>query len=177
MFRVQRNRGPCTLESEGSIVNRVLLSMRLYRSIALALAVAFAATGLVFLAAPAQVNVFLGALGIGAGEALPAADLDSGLFRALAGAYMYLVTLFAWRMFRRPAEPAWPTFLAHAKLASALISFLLFAAHRSYLVYLLNGIVDGVLGALAFALRGQAVRAAREAGGRRPRGTTPGVGA
>ena len=138
--------------------------MRLYRSIALVLAVAFAGTGLVFLAAPGQVNVWVARLGIAAGGAMPAADLDSGLFRALAGAYMYLVALLAWQMFRRPAEPAWPTLLAHAKLASALVSFVLFAAHRPYLVYVINGIVDGVLGALALVLRRQAAAAARDAG-------------
>ncbi|RPJ66891.1 MAG: hypothetical protein EHM24_21040 [Acidobacteria bacterium] len=136
--------------------------MRLYRAIALLLAVTFAVTGLVFLAAPGQVNVFLDRLGVGAGQALPAADLDSGLFRALAGAYMYLVSLLAWLMFRRPAEPAWPALLAHAKLASAAISFVLFAAHRPYLVYLINGVVDGLLGTLALVLRRQAVRAARQ---------------
>jgi hypothetical protein len=144
-----------------------------HRPVALVLAVTFALTGLVFLASPQQVNVALGALGIGGGRALPAGDLESGLFRALAGAYMYLAALLAWLTFRRPAEPAWPMLLAHAKLASALVSFILFAAHRPYLVYAVNGAVDALLGALALVLRREAAAAARRfaaaagAGGRR----------
>jgi len=74
---------------------------------------------------------------------------------------MYLVSLLAWLMFRRPAEPAWPALLAQAKLASAVISFALFSAHRPYAIYLVNGIVDGLLGVLALALRRQALRALR----------------
>jgi hypothetical protein len=140
--------------------------MRFYRATALVLGVTFAVTGLVFLCAPGQVNVFLDRLGVGAGRALPAADLDLGLFRALAGAYMYLVTLLAWLMFRHPAEPRWPTLLAHAKLASAVISFALFVAHRPHLVYVINGVVDGLLGALALVLRRRASRAARQGAGR-----------
>jgi hypothetical protein len=133
---------------------------RLYRAVALVLAASFAVTGLVFLAAPAQVNVLLGALGLG-GQAMPAADLGSGLFRGLAGTYMYLVSLLAWMMFRRPAEAVWPALLAQAKLASAVISVVLFSAHQPYAIYIVNGVVDGLLGVLALALRRQAVRAFR----------------
>lgn len=132
--------------------------MRLYRAIALVLAVSFAVTGVVFLVAPGEVGALLDRLGIAVGSVLPAADLESGLFRALAVAYMYLVTLLAWMMFTRPAEPLWPTLLAHAKLASAAISLVLFVSHRPYVVYLVNGLVDGLLGATALVLRRQAAR-------------------
>ncbi len=126
----------------------------MYRAIALALAIAFAAVGLVFLCTPAtvvnaleQVAHFVG------GRGMPAADVDSALFRALAVAYMYVVTLLAWMMFRQPASTIWPALLAHAKFASAAVSLLLFVTHTAYLVYVANGIIDGLIGLLALALR------------------------
>ena len=139
--------------------------MRLYRAIALAFAVIFAAVGVMFLAAPGEIRALLDQVGIGtATPGMPAADVDSGLFRALAVAYMYLVALLAWMMFRRPTEPAWPTLLSNAKLASATVSFVLFVAHRPYLVYPVNGVVDGLIGATALLLRRRAIRWRDEAG-------------
>ena len=138
-------------------------STALHRATALVLAASFAVTGVVFLAAPAQVGALLRAAGIAGGEGMPVADVESGLFRALAVAYMYLVTLFAWLMFRRPAEPAWPMLLAHAKLASAVVSLVLFAGHAPYPIYLVNAVVDGLLGVLALALWRGAVSRRRQA--------------
>lgn len=132
--------------------------MRLYRTSALLLAAAFAAVGLVFLAAPGVVAALFDSIGrqVGARGA-PPGDVDSGLLRALAVAYMYVVTLLAWMMYRRPAEAAWPTLLARAKLASAAISFLLVALDGLFLVYLINGIVDGAIGAAVLLLRNHAL--------------------
>jgi succinate dehydrogenase/fumarate reductase cytochrome b subunit len=71
----------------------------------------------------------------------------------LAVAYMYIVTLLAWMMFRRPADPVWPALLAQAKFASALVSILLFALAGPYLVYAANGVVDGLIGVAVLLLR------------------------
>jgi hypothetical protein len=128
--------------------------MLVYRTIALALAVVFALVGVVFLAAPGAVLDLFEWVGATTGRpGMPAADVQSGLFRVLAVAYMYVVAWLAWMMFRRPGEPTWPTLLAHAKFASAAVSLLLFVAHAPYLAYLANGTVDGVLGTLALLLR------------------------
>ena len=130
--------------------------MRLYRMTALALAVAFAAVGLVFLFAPGALQDAFDSLGRQAGiKGMPVGDAESGLFRVLAVAYMYVVTILAWMMFRRPADPVWPALLAQAKFASALVSILLFALGESYLVYAANGLVDGLIGMVVLLLRRQ----------------------
>lgn len=127
--------------------------MTVYRSIALALGVVFAAVGLVFLAWPGAVLDLFDEVGALTGRpGMPAADAGGGLFRALAVAYMYVVALLAWMMFRRPAERVWPTLLAHAKLASAAASSILFAVHAPYLVYAVNGAVDGLIGVVVLLL-------------------------
>jgi hypothetical protein len=133
--------------------------MRAYRLISLALSAIFAAVGAVFLVAPGIARAFVDALAGRAGmPGMPPGDVESGVFRALAGAYMYVVALLAWKMYRRPSEPAWPAMLAHAKFASAAASFALFVAHQPHGVYLLNGVVDGALGATAVVMRAHADR-------------------
>ena len=130
--------------------------MRIYRMTALALAVAFAAVGLVFLFAPGALQDAFDSLGRQAGiKGMPVGDAESGLFRVLAVAYMYVVTLLAWMMFRRPADPVWSALLAQAKFASTLVSILLFALGESYLVYAANGLVDGLIGMVVLLLRRQ----------------------
>jgi hypothetical protein len=127
--------------------------MNVYRAIALAYAVAFAAVGAVFLVIPGAVfGLFESVGGALSMPGMPAGDVDAGLFRALAVAYMYVVTLLAWMTFRRPDAPAWPTLLAHAKFASAALSVALFVAHGPYLVYAANALVDGAIGLSALLL-------------------------
>ncbi len=129
--------------------------MLLYRATGLVFAVAFAVVGLLFLLAPGVVQAAVGQAGQAVGlPGLPDGDVQSGLFRALAVAYMYVVTLLAWMMFRRPAEPLWPGLLAQAKLASAAVSFLLLVFHGRYFAYAANGVIDGAIGVVALALRG-----------------------
>jgi hypothetical protein len=133
--------------------------MSTYRAIALALAVTFAAVGLVFFFAPGRVAaLFDQASRLAAIPALPAGDIQSGLFRVLAAAYMYIVAWLAWKMFTRPDESVWPAILGRAKLASATFSFALIAVQGPSLVLAANGVVDGVLGLLALGLRRQALR-------------------
>ena len=117
-----------------------------YRLVALGMAVVFAAVGLLFLCLPGGVLRFFDSISPAAGfEPSPA---EGGtLYTVLAAAYMYLVTLFAWGMYRRPENPAFPALLANAKLASSVLSLVLFFMAQRALVLLVNGVVDGVLGA------------------------------
>ena len=109
------------------------------------LAAVFAAVGLTFLFLPGEVlrlfNGISGRLGM-----VRSPENGLSLFLALAVAYMYLVTLLAWMMGRRPERRIFPFLLANGKIASALISFGLFFARAPYLIFLANGVVDGLIG-------------------------------
>lgn len=130
-----------------------------YRGIALALAATFAAVGLLFFVSPGSVTWCFeqvsGRLGV---RALPGGDVPSGLFRALAAAYMYVVAWLAWMMARQPHETAWPTVLAQAKFASAGFSVVLAIVLGPSLVLVTNAVVDGLLGLLALRLRREPAR-------------------
>ena len=127
--------------------------MRAYRTVAVALTLAFAAVGLVFLLGPRSVDdLFEAAVGLQGIAALPAGAVDSHLFRALAVAYMYLVGLLAWMMARRPGETVWPMLLAHAKLASAAVSMALCLTGGPVLILVVNTLVDGAIGMMALLL-------------------------
>ncbi len=129
------------------------------RFVSLAFAISFAAVGALFVAFPGGVFAFFETAGRAAGMGgMPAGDANPGLFRILAGAYMYVVAFLAWMSFRRAVDPVWPTLLAHAKLASSLLSFVLLLLHGGFLVYLVNGIVDGLIGLVALLLRREAIR-------------------
>jgi hypothetical protein len=121
----------------------------LVRLVGYGLAVSFALVGLLFLTIPADV---LGALNaIGARLGLPDAPrAGHGLYLVLAVAYMYVVTLLATGMARRPGERAYPTVLVHAKAASALLSIALFVAHEQYFAYLANFALDGAIAVLVY---------------------------
>ncbi len=115
-----------------------------YRAFSLGLAVVFALVGGVFLFLPREMMTFFNAvsrrLGMIEGPA------ERSFFGVLAAAYMYVVTVLAWRMFRFPGEKIYPLILGQAKIASSLLSFLMFFFQAPWLVYLVNGIVDGGLG-------------------------------
>jgi hypothetical protein len=117
--------------------------VRLYRPASLLMAVTFGAVGLIFLFLPAGVLSFFDALSaqVGLRPAGPAA----GFYLVLAVAYMYVVTLLAGWMFARPENATLPVLLLNAKAASALLSFGLFAFRQPALIYLANGVVDGLI--------------------------------
>jgi hypothetical protein len=120
--------------------------MTLYKAISLILAVSFAAVGLLFLFVPTQVIVIFNNLSQLL-RMLPADPHPGEIYLTLAVAYMYLVTLLAIQMYRHPSNRTFPLLLANAKLASSLISFLLFIFGGPYLILLVNGIIDGIIGA------------------------------
>jgi hypothetical protein len=116
-----------------------------YKAISLILALSFAFVGLIFLFIPGQVLIFFNNLSHSLG--MNQTDTGfSGLYPALAVAYMYLVTLFAALMFRNPHNRIFPVLLTNAKIASAAISLILFIINGPYLILLVNGIVDGAIG-------------------------------
>jgi hypothetical protein len=125
----------------------------------------FAVVGLVFLAIPDKVLAAFNWLATGLGW--PASPTDGyTLYLALAAAYMYLVTLLAWKIARHPGDRTWPTLLVHAKAASAVVCLGLFAIQEQYLLYLVNFIVDGAIALLVgmLCLRRGAVAATMPAG-------------
>ena len=118
------------------------------------LAAVFAAVGLVFLSSPGSVTVFFNTLSRPLGmDAAPVPGRS--LYLVLTAAYMSVVTLLAWNMARQPENRAYPVLLTQAKLASSLISFGFFAFHGPFLIYLVNGFVDGAIGAAVYQIAGR----------------------
>ncbi len=133
--------------------------MRLYRSISLSLAVIFALVGLIFLFIPGSVLSFFNYLSTYLG--MPVSPVRSvNFYLILAVGYMYVVTWLAYFMYRYPTDPRFPLLLANAKLASSLLSFLLFWTQPPYLIYVTNGVIDGSIGVLALVFYGKIKRAA-----------------
>ncbi len=123
----------------------------MYRSVSLLLSVSFALVGLLFLFFPGGVTALFN--GLSPTLNLPVSPADPpGLFRVLAVGYMYLVAALAYLMYRRPSERFFPALLISGKLTTALISLALFLTDGRYLIYMANGVVDGVIAlALVFA--------------------------
>ncbi len=122
-------------------------NLRLYRFASLAMAVTFAVVGLVFLFLPERALEFFNRLSMPFGLA-PAPLQPGSFYPILAVAYMYLVTLLAVLMFRRPANPLLPLLLAQGKFASSIFSLFFFFGRAPYLVCLANAAVDAGIGAL-----------------------------
>ncbi len=118
--------------------------INVYRPISLALAFVFALVGLAFLLMPGSVyGLFNGfSRSVGMSE-----QTGQGLdfYRILAVAYMYLVSLLAYSMYRYPENRYFLFLLVNAKTASSILSFLFFVFLHPYLIYLSNGIVDGAI--------------------------------
>jgi hypothetical protein len=129
------------------------------KAFSLGLAVVFALVGAIFLVLPGETlsvfNALSRRLGMAEGPA------ERSFFGVLAVAYMCVVTVLAWRMHRSPREKIYPLLLGQAKVASSLLSFLMFAIHAPWLIYLANGIVDGAIGIVVLAMY---FRARAEAG-------------
>lgn len=122
----------------------------LRKAFSLGLALVFALVGGIFLFLPRGTLAFFNAISRRLG--MVEGPVDPTFFSALAVAYMVVVTVLAWRWFRSPEERAFPLLLAQAKLASSVLSFLLFAVRAPWLILLVNGIVDGALGLTVLAV-------------------------
>jgi hypothetical protein len=119
--------------------------MKAYKIFSLILAVVFAIVGITFLLIPDRVIVLFNDLSASLGMAtVPVVGFN--FYLTLAVGYMYLVTILAGFMYRYPKNTVYPLLLCHGKIASAVLSILLFAFHEPFLLYLGNGIVDGGIG-------------------------------
>jgi hypothetical protein len=107
----------------------------------LTLSVAFAVVGLIFLLIPGAVLHFFNGLSPGMGMIL-SPETGAEFFLALAVGYMYLVTVIAYMMYRRPSEKIFPFLLINGKISTALLSAILFAVHGHYLIYAVNTAAD-----------------------------------
>jgi len=122
--------------------------VRLYKVFSFTVAAIFAVVGLIFLFFPDWALIFFNS--ISGYLRLPQAPLQgTGFYLILASAYMYLVTLLAYLMYRHPEQKIYPFLLVQGKLASSVISIYLFFMHQHYLIYLANFIIDGFIGIVA----------------------------
>lgn len=121
-----------------------------YRGLSLGLALIFALVGAAFLILPQATLAFFNAASRRLGMA--EGPTDRWFFSVLAVAYMYVVTVLAWLMYRSPREKIFPFLLAQAKLASSALSFLMFAVQGPWLIYLANGVVDAAIGILVLMM-------------------------
>ena len=126
------------------------------KTFALILVVTFAVVGAIFLFLPGGTLAFFNSLSERVG--LAQGPAEGSFFVVLAAAYMAVVTVLAWRLFRSPGDQASAGLLVLAKLASAVLSLAVFAASARWLILLVNGVVDGALGLAVWAiyLRGKA---------------------
>ena len=125
--------------------------MKVYRPLSLALALLFAATGVLFLFFPDDVLSLFNAISSWWGMVQsPVAGFS--FYLILAVGYMYLVTILAFLMFRHPENRDFPFLLLNAKTASSVLSLTLFLLHAHYLVYLANFVVDGLIAILVLVL-------------------------
>jgi hypothetical protein len=108
----------------------------------------FSVVGFVFLLIPSKVLVFFNTLSGYIGMD-PSPVTGVNFYIALAVAYMYLVALLAFLMYRHPENMYFPLLLANGKLASSLLSLYIFAVHQPYLVLVVNCFVDGLIGLAA----------------------------
>ncbi len=127
------------------------MSTRMYRYISGCLAIVFGLVGLAFLFLNDDVVEFFNRISIPLG--MERAQLGGQHFYViLSVAYMYVVALLAFLMYRHPNDRFPPLILFNAKIASSLISFLMFFSHERLLIYLANGIVDGSIGLLVLVM-------------------------
>lgn len=116
-----------------------------YRMISLGLAVAFGGVGILFLMVPGGVLHYFNDLSVTLGlQPSPVEGIN--FYLILAAGYMYVVTLLAWFMYRQPTNRFFPVLLLNAKLASSIFSLIFFLVVGRALIYLTNGIIDGLIG-------------------------------
>jgi hypothetical protein len=125
--------------------------VKIYKATSFILMLLFAITGMLFLGIPDRVLVFFNNLSTSLGM-MQAPVIDWNFYLILAVGYMYLVTLLAFLMFRRPENHYFPLLLIHAKTVSSLLSLAFFLLQEHYLIYLANFIIDGLIGIVVATL-------------------------
>ena len=127
------------------------MTQKTYKLISLGLAIVFGMVGLVFLFMSSDVLSFFNGLSRAVGMQGTSSD-GHRFYVILAAAYMYLVTLLASQMYLHPDNPVYPILLLNGKTASSVLSILFFILDTPLLIYLTNGIVDGLIGVLVIAI-------------------------
>jgi hypothetical protein len=80
---------------------------------------------------------------------VPSPVIGLNFYIILAVAYMYLVALLAFFMYKYPGNMFFPLLLANGKLASSLLSLYMFSFHKPFLILVVNCFVDGLIGVAA----------------------------
>ncbi|MBN1559498.1 hypothetical protein JW998_04570 [candidate division KSB1 bacterium] len=122
--------------------------MRYYRVFSFFMMIIFAVVGCIFLFFTEGVLEFFNSIATRAGMELSPVS-GANFYVILAVGYMYLVTVLSYMMVKHPDSPYFPLLLSNAKLASCVLSLSFFLLHQPYLIYIVNSIVDGSIGALA----------------------------
>jgi hypothetical protein len=115
-----------------------------YVSVSLCLSMAFAIVGMIFFFMPDEVFLLFNNISKHLGFSESPLQ-GSGMYQALAVAYMYLVTLLAYEMHKYPENTFFPMLLIQGKAASSIMSLSLYFLHLSSLLLLTNGVVDGII--------------------------------
>jgi FtsH-binding integral membrane protein len=124
---------------------------RCYKLVSLTLSIAFGIVGIVFLAIPAQVLGFFNDISLQFG--LPESPAQgTSFFLILAVAYMYLVCMLAFMMYKHPENSAFPLLLISGKSASSIASILFIVVYGHCLIYIVNAITDGSIALGVFLL-------------------------
>ena len=119
--------------------------MKLYKLFSLTATFIFAVVGLVFLFFPDSPLIFFNNISFSFG--LPKSPVQGfNFYLILATAYMYIVTLLAFMMYRHPMQNIYPSLLAQAKIVSSILSIYLFFKYQPYLIFFANFVVDGAIG-------------------------------
>jgi len=126
----------------GTVIEEWNSFYRVYKLISLIMALTFAVVGLIFLFMADGVLIFFNELSKQLGM-MPAPVAGTDFYLVLAVAYMCVVTLLAFKMYRQPENRQYPVLLINAKTASSVLSILLFIFQQPYLIYITNAIVDG----------------------------------
>lgn len=122
--------------------------LRLYKIFSLSFSIVFIIVGLIFFSIPEKVLDFFNTLSGYLGMA-PTPVIGVDFYVVLAVAYMYLVALLAFLMYRHPGNRYFPLLLANGKLASSLLSLYVFLFYLASLIFVVNCLVDGLIGLAA----------------------------
>ena len=133
---------------------------RIIEAAGLIMSVIFAAVGLIFLVSGDAVLAFFNAISAAIGWVPGPAHAD-GFFRILACGYMYVVSLLAFLLWRRPFDRIPSLLLVNAKGASAFLSACFFLLDQPLLIYATNCVVDGSIAVQRANATGQGVRGLR----------------
>jgi hypothetical protein len=124
---------------------------KMYKLVSLTLSIIFGIVGILFLALPEQVLNFFNAISLPFG--FPESPTQgTGFFLILAVAYMYLVSMLAFMMYKNPENSSFPLLLINGKSVSSIVSILFIILYGHYLIYIVNALTDGSIALGVFLL-------------------------